>query len=149
MAISNGEGDRQWARVILEREMDFHSSGSQGVWSTLARLHGFRALIGEHGFTVQDSARIPGWSISFEHMRYRREGDVDRAIRVPLERRGPSHLYGVREGVAVEYLHSAQGLRQNFFIERPPGGSGPLICEQRLTTDLQVALASSRDLEFK
>ncbi|MEO8067557.1 MAG: FG-GAP-like repeat-containing protein [Flavobacteriales bacterium] len=129
-------------------QLNFQPSEAEDVLLASNPYRNLNATVRASGFALGPTVGQAAWGINFTLMGHGRKGSG-------LERWTP--LHAVRQPAEVEwnslsvtaqYVHGTEGLRQNFIVHSSPAGSGLLRVEQRISTDLQMALAGDDRLVF-
>lgn len=129
-------------------ELDFKPSEAEKVLVATNKYRDFDCSVSETGFgliprgtdqrgfsfAILGSGRSPGNTRAWRSTEVEHDGNVVR--------------FHAAEATA-EYVHSAEGLRQNFIVRQAPEGAGALRVDQRIRADRAGAvLASDSDLRF-
>jgi hypothetical protein len=122
-------------RMVMDQEMDLHRNGPEAVWTTFNRGLGLYHTLSQGRLAISGSVDDTAWEQHLNPVSVTCGGFTSpwspQAVRSDFR-----EIIWRGHAFDVQYVHSSEGLRQNFIVHRRPDGTGPLI----------VALSSQGDL---
>ncbi len=118
--------------------MQIHASVEAGHFLAVNEAGGYEASITANGFEFRETSADHTWHTQFTVVGIGREGSefVSWAPRSTASK--PADLRFTSPSMTVQYLHSAEGLRQNFLVAMRPNGEGMLRIELALDGNLNA-----------
>ena len=127
-------------------QLNFQPSEAEDVLLASNPYRNLISRVSAAGFTLAPVGTERSWSIGFEVMGHGRE-QQERWAPFGSEK-GAAEVFWHSPSITAQYVHSGSGLRQNFVLRTAPEGNGPVRVEQRISTDLMIALAGEDRLVF-
>ncbi len=125
----------EWVRA---HQLQIHASRTEGQFLAVNADRGYDAHIDQAGFHL--SAEQCGQTVGFG-LAVRGHGRTCSPLMAWKGKASVSHgadLRFTQGALTVQYVHSAEGLRQNFLLDQRPGGDGDI----RIGLDLKTALTA-------
>lgn len=149
-AIASADtGMAGFSASVADDELRFHPTGRANEWMAYNRWQGLAGTIDPAGFSIRGPLPDTRWEqrltlVGFGH-------DRSSMSAFPA---GPVAAFedGLRIGdrrMTVEYVHSPEGLRQNFHLGERPAGSGPLLVVVHCEGGLGPVQDNDRTLMFR
>lgn len=131
------------SQFIEQSEYDIRWIDSQAVYKAANRAQNLRFTLFADGFAVEPRDYGEGnprpWQMTLRLESFGKIPSLARGIQGGGWQVDRNTAYAVGKGITVEYHNDKEGLRQNFWVQNPPVGNGPL---------LLVLEVDSRELGF-
>jgi FG-GAP repeat/Secretion system C-terminal sorting domain len=120
---------QQVQRRISEQEYDIHPQKGGEFYTSPNRRNNLRITYFEDGFAIKPRVdSLEKWNVDFQVLGLQRGEDQVFCLEgsPAIEVEGNRMLQHFDEGFHIEYKNTAEGMRQNFYVEKKPNGNGSL-----------------------
>ncbi|MBK8497375.1 MAG: FG-GAP repeat protein [Flavobacteriales bacterium] len=124
-------------------EMDIHASARAGHFLAVNQAEGYSASITPAGFEFRDVADAASWSMRFNVIGLGRAGMITAPWSSATVSHAPRDLRFHGGALTVQYLHGAEGMRQNFLVGQRPAGEGLLELKLALEGEMNVRIGGT------
>ena len=129
-------------------QLNFQPSEAEDVLLASNPFRNLDARVEAKGFSLTPTGGEHAWGIGFTLIGLGRTGGALQPWSPGSSQLKPTEVLWHSAALSAQYIHSAEGLRQNFIVHRAPAGGGLLRVEQRVGTDLMMLLAGTDRLVF-
>ncbi|MBK8341650.1 MAG: FG-GAP repeat protein [Flavobacteriales bacterium] len=134
-------------RMVVEQEMDLHRDGSHATWSTFNRALGLQHSLYNGRLKISGTIADQAWEQHLDPVSIAR-GTISSPWKPSAVRSSAREVVWSGRGFDVQYMHSQEGLRQNFIVHKRLEGSGPLLVILSSTGDLTPQQVSDGSIAF-
>ncbi len=127
--MPDGDWLQRAQRGIAEQEYNIQPQKDGKCYSSPNRRNNLRISYFNDGFAIKPRVdSLEKWKLDFQVLGLHRGQEQLYCLKgTPAVEVGGNHmLQHFAEGFHIEYKNSAEGMRQNFYVEKKPVGNGPL-----------------------